>query len=260
MQRLAQHPDDLIVSAETVKDFQLQPGDKVTLRLQDAQTKQYIPVPFHYVGVGKEFPTAPRDSFLLANRDYIAAQTHSNAVGLFLINTGGHAPAPIADVLRRQLGTGVTVTDLTHTRRIIASSLTAVDLSGLTQVELGFALALAAAATGLVLWLGFAERRRTFAIVHALGARPRQLGAFVWSEAGYVLGVGLALGAVGGGLLSHALVKILTGVFDPPPDALAVPWSYLITATAVGIGAVIVAATLAVREASKPQLSVLRDV
>ncbi|MDQ1512019.1 MAG: putative transport system permease protein [Actinomycetota bacterium] len=260
MQRLHQHPDGLIVSAETVKDFQLQPGDKVILRLQDARTKEYTPVTFHYAGVSREFPTAPRDSFLLANRDYVAAQTHSSAVGLFLINTGGHRSAPIADGLRRQLGAGVTVTDLTHTRRIIASSLTAVDLSGLTQVELGFALALAATATGLVLWLGFAERRRTFAIVHALGARPRQLGAFVWSEAGYVLGVGLALGAVGGGLLSSALVKILTGVFDPPPDTLAIPWSYLITAICVGLGAVIVAATLAVREASKPQLSVLREV
>ena len=153
-----------------------------------------------------------------------------------------------------------TVTDLTHTRHIIASSLTAVDLAGLTQVELGFALALAAAATGLVLWLGFAERRRTFAIVHALGARPRQLAAFVWSEASYVLVVGLGLGVIGGGLLSQALVKILTGVFDPPPDALAIPWTYLTIATTVGVIAVVVAASLAVREAGKPQLSVLRDI
>ena len=53
----------------------------------------------------------------------------------------------VADALRARLGTGVTVTDLTHTRHIIASSLTAVDLSGLTEVELGFALALTAAAT-----------------------------------------------------------------------------------------------------------------
>ena len=260
MQRLAQHPDNLIVSAETVKDFQLQPGDQITLRLQDAQTKQYVPVKFHYVGVGKEFPTAPRDSFMLANRDYIAAQTHSAAVGLFLIDTGGNSPAPIADLLRHQIGNGVTITDLTHTRHIIASSLTAVDLSGLTQVELGFALALAAASTGLVLWLGFAERRRTFAIVHALGARPRQIGAFVWSEAGYVLLFGLALGALGGGLLSQALVKILNGVFDPPPDVLAIPWAYLSVAAAVGVAAVAIAASIAVREADKPQLSVLRDV
>ena len=260
VRRLAQHPDDLIVSAETVKDFQLRPGDRITLRLQDAATKRYVPVLFHYAGVGKEFPTAPRDSFLLANRDYIAAKTHSNAVGSFLIGTAGHAPGPIADVLRGQLGAGVTVTDLTHTHHIVASSLTAVDLSGLTRVELGFALVLAAAATGLVLGLGFAERRRTFAIVHALGARPRQLGAFVWSEVGYVLGIGLVLGAVGGGLLSHALVRILTGVFDPPPSVLAIPWSYLLAAAGVGIVAAVLAAALAVREASNPQLAVLRDV
>jgi putative ABC transport system permease protein len=260
MHQLQQRPDSLIVSAETVKDFQLQPGDQVTLRLQDFRTKQYVPVRFHYVGIGKEFPTAPRDSFLLANREYIAAQTHSDGVASFLVDTGHSSPAPIADALRRELGAAVTVTDLTHTRHIVASSLTAVDLAGLTRVELGFALALAAAASGLVLWLGFFERRRTFAIVHALGARRRQVGAFVWGEAGYVLATGLVLGGIGGALLSQALIKILTGVFDPPPSSLAVPWSYLTLAIVVAVAAVGVAATLALREADAPHMSVLRDV
>jgi putative ABC transport system permease protein len=232
----------------------------VILRMQDARTKQYVPVPFHYAGVGKEFPTAPRDSFLLANRDYIAAQTHSDAVGAFLIDTRGRETAAVASVIRSQLGASVTVTDLAHTRRVIASSLTAVDLAGLTRVELGFALALAAAAAGLVLGLGFAERRRTFAIVHALGGRSRQLGAFVWSEAAYVFGFGLILGTIGGALLSQALVRILTGVFDPPPETLAIPWAYLLTATAVGLVAVVIAAMVALREAAHPQLTVLRDV
>ena len=34
------------------------------------------------------------------------------------------------------------------------------------------------------------------------------------------------------------LVKVLTGVFDPPPDALAVPWGYLAALAAVGVAAV----------------------
>jgi putative ABC transport system permease protein len=46
--------------------------------------------------------------------------------------------------------------------------------------ELAFALVLTAAATGLTLGLGFHERRRTFAIATALGARSNQLGGFVW--------------------------------------------------------------------------------
>ena len=38
------------------------------------------------------------------------------------------------------------------------------------------------------------------------------------------------------------LVKVLTGVFDPPPSAIAVPWAYL-TAVAVLIVGCLVAVT-----------------
>jgi len=260
MALLAQHPDNLIVSAETVHDFQLSPGDRITLRLQDARTGRYEPVPFHYIAVGKEFPTAPRDSFLLANRDYVAARTHNDSVGVFLVDTRGNASGRVAAELRSQLGPGVHVTDLEHTRHLLASSLTAVDLSGLTRVELSFALVLGASAAGLVLWLGFAERRRSFAILNALGARPRQLGSFVWTESVFVLVGGLALGAAIGALLSHVLVRILTGVFDPPPEHLSVPSMYLAVAATVGAIAVIVASALALRAAAQPRLSALREV
>jgi putative ABC transport system permease protein len=142
----------------------------------------------------------------------------------------------------------------------VGSSLTAVDLSGLTRVELAFALVLAAASTGLVLALGLNERRRTFAIVSALGASPRQLGGFVWSEATFVTAGGLALGALGAWALAAMLVKVLTGVFDPPPAALAVPWGYLVAVAAVAVGAVALSAAAAIRVASRPAVSVLREL
>ena len=230
--KLASKPDSLLVSAETVHDFQLLPGDAITLRLQDGKTKQYVDVPFHYVGVAKEFPTAPHDSFLLANADYIAKKTGSDTVGAFLVDTGGNNVAVVADALRQQLGTSATVTDLASSRKIVGSSLTAVDLDGLTRVELGFALALAAAATGLTLWLGLTERRRTFAIATALGANQRQLGAFVWAEAGVVTLAGLLTGGLSSWALSNMLVKVLHGVFDPAPESLAVPWPYLTASSA----------------------------
>ncbi|MGI8754329.1 MAG: ABC transporter permease, partial [Acidimicrobiales bacterium] len=148
MATLAAKPDSILVSAETVHDFQLLPGDAVTLRLQNGRTKQYRNVGFHYVGVAKEFPTAPRDSFLLANADYISRQTGSDTVGAFLVDTGGTNIAAVAARVRSQVGSVATVTDLASSRKLIGSSLTAVDLAGLTRVELGFALALAAAATG----------------------------------------------------------------------------------------------------------------
>ena len=258
--QLAAQPDSVLVSLETVHDFQLQPGDPVTLRLQDGRTKQYTDVPFHYAGVAKEFPTAPSDSFLVANADYISRMTGSDTVGAFLVDTGGQTPAAVADRVRAIVGRTAQVTDITTSRRIIGSSLTAVDLAGLTRVELGFALALAAASTGLVLGLGLAERRRTFAIASALGARPRQLAAFVWAEAVLVSVAGLSLGAIGGWTLSHMLVKVLTGVFDPPPAGLAVPWTYLGKVAAAALVAAAAAGVLAVRATRRPAVALIRDL
>ena len=257
---LQAQPDSILVSAETVRDFQLLPGDQITLRLQDGATKQYFDVPFHYAGVVKEFPTAPSDSFLLANADYVARMTGSSTIGAFLVDTGGTGIASVADQLRATVGTSATVTDIISSRRIIGSSLTAVDLNGLTRVELGFALALAAAATGLTLWLGLNERRRTYTIATALGATPRQLGSFVWAEAGVVTGGGLVAGAVGAWALSKMLVNVLHGVFDPPPEHLAIPSAYLAAVVGIAGLSTVLAVLAAIRAARTPHVELLRSL
>jgi putative ABC transport system permease protein len=208
----------------------------------------------------KEFPTAPRDSFFIANRDYVAKTTGSNAVGAFLLQTDGTSPATVAQRVRGVVGPTAKVTDIVNQLQVVGSNLTAVELSGLTKVELGFALVLAAAATGLALGLGFQERRRTFAIAGALGAGRRQLGGFVWSESAFVTTGGLVLGAVIAVAISEMLVKVLTGVFDPPPDVLAVPWGYLAAVTALAIGTVVLAGAVTLRALRRPSVEQLRDL
>lgn len=258
--KLAADPSGVLLSAETVTDFQLRLGDTVNLRLTDRATGAYRPIAFRFVGVVKEFPTAPKDSFIVANAGYLAAQSHSDAVGEFLVNAGGADPAALAGRVRALVGTSATVTDVTSTTRTIGSSLSSIGLGGLTKVELAFALVLAAGATGLLLALGMAERRRTFAIAGALGANGRQLGGMVWAEAGFVTGVGLVCGAVGGWVLSEVLVRVLTGVFDPPPDVLSVPWTYLVLVGVVGVSAVGVAGATAVARARRAPIAVLREL
>ena len=61
----------------------------------------------------------------------------------------------------------------------------------------------------------------------ALGAKPRHLLAFLRSEALLILIAGSFLGYPTGGVVAWMLVKLLTGVFDPPPDHLMIPWLYL---------------------------------
>ena len=257
---LAARPDSILVSAETVKDFQLHPGDLLNLRLQDGRTKHFRTVPFHYAGIVKEFPTAPKDSFFVANASYVASRTGSDAIGTFLVDTGGRHITGVADRIRARLGASAKVTDLANTRRIVGSSLTAVDLAGLTRVELAFALLLAAASGGLVLALGLAERRRTFAIATALGAGRKHLRGLVFGEATVLTACGLVAGSALGAGLAQMLVKVLTDVFDPPPSALAVPWSYLAAAGGVTVAALALAAGAAVRLARRPAIDVLREL
>ncbi|MCW2986659.1 MAG: hypothetical protein JWR63_4229, partial [Conexibacter sp.] len=260
MRTLASRPDGVLVSAETVHDFQLRPGDLINLRLQDGATKRYKTIPFHYVGVAKEFPTAPKDSFFVANEAYVTRATGSDAVGAFLVQTSGRSPSAVARGIQQQLGTSAKVTNIEDQRKVIGSNLTAVELSGLTKIELAFALVLAVAASGLALGVGFQERRRTFAIATALGARGRQLGGFVWGESLFVTVAGLVLGTVLATVISSMLVKVLTGVFDPPPDALSVPWGYVGALVGLTVGAVAAAGALTLRALRRPAIEQLRDL
>jgi putative ABC transport system permease protein len=97
-------------------------------------------------------------------------------------------------------------------------------------------------------------------LVWVLGTHPPQLGGFVWSEV-LVTGVaGTTLGALGGWFLSQMLVKVLTGVFDPPPAHLSVPWAYLGVVAALAVAGLALAALATIRAARRPPLTVLRDL
>jgi putative ABC transport system permease protein len=224
---LASHPNGALVSVETVKDYHLRPGERLNLRLQSAKDHKYHVAPFRFVGIVREFPTAPKDSFIVANSGYIAKQTGTNAQETVLMRASGSPSKLAAEASKVARPIGAKVTRIGSTQAVISSSLTAVSVSGLTRLELTFAAAFVAAATGLVMALGIAERRRTFAILSALGAKSKHLGAFLWSEGLLILISGLLIGSALGFGVADMLVKVLTGVFDPPPESLVVPWSYL---------------------------------
>jgi putative ABC transport system permease protein len=166
----------------------------------------------------------------------------------------------VAARVRHAVGATAQVSDIQAQRRVVGSNLTAVELGGLTRVELAFALVLAAAACGMTLAAGFRERRRTFAITHALGARRRQLGAFVWSEAAVVAVGGVVLGGVLAVMMSALLIKVLTGVFDPPPDSASVPWGYLLALVVLTLGAAASAGAATLRRLTRTTPEELRDL
>jgi hypothetical protein len=71
---------------------------------------------------------------------------------------------------------------------------------------------------------------------------------------GGVIGIALGFG------LAQMLVTILTGVFDPPPEVLTVPWIYLALLALAAITSM-VAAVLSTQVASRrPVVEALRDL
>ena len=94
----------------------------------------------------------------------------------------------------------------------------------------------------------------------SLGAPLREIGAFLWSEAMLVLGSGILLAAGLGWLASKMLVAMLQHVFDPPPDALAIPWGFLAGLGGAAVLAAAVATALAALELRRlPLGAVLRE-
>jgi putative ABC transport system permease protein len=250
LQSLAGNPDGVLASEETVQDFQLQLGDTLNLRLQFAGDHQYHSVPFRFVGTAREFPTAPKDSFLVVNSAYLAKVTGSAAEEIVLARSDD--PPTAASNLHRLFVTDpvLKVTALGDVRSLISSTLTSVDLRALTQLELCFGFLLIIVAAGLVLGLGFAERHRTFAILAALGAKPHQLGAFLHGEAVLVTVAGLVFGLLTGVGIASMLVVMLAGVFDPPPETIAVPIGYILVIV-VGAIAAATAVTMGFEQAHR---------
>jgi putative ABC transport system permease protein len=245
MQRLREEPSGILVSKETITDYSLAEGDLLRLRVLDHRSGRFHIVPFHVVGTVQEFPSAPRDSFMVANLSYLAAADHAGGANVVFASASESPTAVAARVAAATRGLGVSVKNIDQQAVQTASSITTIDLTGISHLEEAFAILLAVAAMLLFVSLLVEERRHEFATMAALGASLRDVGAFVRSEAVAVLGAGAVLGAALGWLLAEMLVAMLQHVFDPPPDRLAIPWGFIALLGAGALAGAILASALA---------------
>jgi putative ABC transport system permease protein len=259
LERLRAHPDGILVSKETITDYSLNLGDLLRLRVLDHRNGRFHVVPFHVIGVVQEFPSAPRDSFMVANLSYLAAADHAGGPNVVFAKASD-PPAAAARIAAATRSDGTIVKNITQQAQETVSSITTVDLRGISKILEAFTVLLAAAAMALFVALEQSERRHEFATMAALGARLREIRGFAWSEAALVLVAGVALAAGLGLLLSLMLIAMLEHAFDPPPDSLAIPWRYLTELFGGALlGTGIAAAIAAVAQARMPLGAILRE-
>ncbi|MFL5827534.1 MAG: ABC transporter permease, partial [Thermoleophilaceae bacterium] len=161
--RLAKTPDGILVSKETITDYSLKPGDLLRLRVLDQRTGKFRVVPFHVIGTVQEFPSAPKDSFMVTNLPYLSRASNSGGPNVVFAKTGGNAAAVAKRVAAATKGAGTEVHNIAEQTAVTTSSITTVDLRGISRIEEAFAIALAAGAVALFIAVGIAERRREFA-------------------------------------------------------------------------------------------------
>jgi len=260
MARLRATPDGILVSRETLADYQLGRGDLLRLRGLEHTTGRFVVAPFHVVGIVQELPSAPRDSFMVTNLADLQKGTHDPGANVVLAMASAAPTAVATRVAQATAVDGTTVKDITSRAKATVSSVSTVDLTGIGRIEEVFVVVLAGAAMALFVTLALRERSRELATMAALSASLRDIAAFVRSEAALILVVGVVLAAGLGRLLSVLLVAMLQHVFDPPPDALAVPWVFLAGLAGAAIaGAVIATAPAARRLKHLPLTAILRE-
>lgn len=247
MRGLRSSTDGILVSKETIADYSLRLGDLLRLRVLDRQSGHFRTAGFHVVGIVQEFPSAPRDSFMVVNARYLQSLNAAGGPDVVFAKTSGDPAAVAKRVAAATRTDGVTVKDIRHQAAQTASSITAVDLSGISRLEEAFTILLAAAAMWLFVNLTVSERRHEFATMAAVGASLQDIAGFVRSEAAVILVAAVALAAVLGWLLSEMLVAMLQHVFDPPPDQVAVPWGYLAELGLAGLLGALIAIALNAR-------------
>jgi putative ABC transport system permease protein len=260
MSRLQGRPDGIIVSKETITDYSLKVGDLLRLRVLDHHSGKFRIVPFHVVGTVQEFPSAPRDSFMVANLSYLQKADRAGGPNAVFASVSEDPAAVASRVAAATKGFGVSVKDIRQQAVQTVSSITTVDLTGISRLEQAFAIVLAAAAMWLFVNLVVSERRHEFATMAALGASLRDIGAFVRTEAVAVLAAALALAAALGWLLAEMLIAMLQHVFDPPPDHLAIPWGFLGLLALAAVAGALLAAAVAARSLRRlPLGAILRE-
>ena len=135
----------------------------------DQRTGQFRVAPFHVIGTVQEFPSAPRDSFMVTNLSYLDQLTHSGPNVVFA-KTSGSPPAVASRVAAATAPLGTEVKNIDQQTAQTVTSITTVDLTGISHLEEVFAVVLVAAATAIFVLGAVAERRHEFATMTAIGA------------------------------------------------------------------------------------------
>ncbi len=249
MTALKNDPQGLLVQKRTADDLQVGAGDKVRVLLARGTKHQALKT-FHVLGTYSNFPGFPEGADVIANLSTYEADTKLHGADFFLAraNNGGGGLASAARALRAGPGShdplNIDTTKTTLSKD--QSSLTALNVHGLVDLDSLYTLLMTAAGVAIFVFGLLLARRREYIALRAHGLHGRELQALVLGEAGLMAVAGLGAGLLVGAGLAYLMVRVLRPLFILTPH-LALPVGELITLAGLALAVALLSATAATR-------------
>lgn len=223
-------PTAVLVSQDMAAFLKAKVGDPLHVLLVRA-TPDQVEVKLHIIGLFDRMPGFPDGADAVMSIREHATRVPAKAPDFFLAaTTGGDSAGLARAVASLEQGPGARSALQFDTRLTTLasdqSSLAALNIAGLTNLDSTFALLMGAVAVGIFVFGLLLQRRREYITLRAQGLVPRTIRLLIAGEAGAVALGGAAAGFLVGAVMGYYFVIVLRPLFVLTP-------SYTLSAAAV---------------------------
>ncbi len=216
----------LLLSTDMASFLQADIGDRLDVLLARA-TDQQIAVRFRVTGLYERLPGFPDGADAVISIQQHTTDVPTKTPDFFLATTTGSDAQlnQAVDALRRGPGAkgDIQIETRIDTLARDQSSLAALNIGGLVDLDNAFSLLIAATAASIFVFGLLLQRRREFITLRALGLAPNSLRRLIIAEASTVAITGIVAGLAIGTTMGLFFVTILRPLFVLPPPYVMPP-------------------------------------
>ena len=242
--RLERDPSAVFLSEDMADFLRAKPGDPLEITLVRSTAEQ-VEIRMRVAGLYRRLSGFPDGADALMSVAVHTAAVPSKTPDFFLAATTGSGDGALRAAVAG-LGRGPGAADrLQIDTRLTTlardqSSLAALNIAGLVDLDSWFALAMVVVTIGIFVFGLLLARRREYVTLRAQGLEPRAIRGLIAAESGTVAVIGVAAGLLVGAAMGFYFVTVLRPLFVlHPPYSL--PLSGLATPTALVVGATLLA-------------------
>ena len=263
LQTLQDDPTAVLVSREMASFLRTKPGDILHVLLARATPDQVV-VDLHIIGLFERLPGFPDGADALMSIHEHTAMVPSKAPDFFLAAAASNDDAGLQRAVS-SLEQGPAATDYLQidTRATLLardqSSLAALNVAGLADLDSTFALAMAVVAIAIFVFGLLLQRRREYVTLRAQGLEARTVGALITAEASTVAIGGVLAGLLVGAGMGFYFVSVLRPLFVLNPT-YTLPVAAAATPVVLVAAATLIASIAALRLVNRLEpTELLRD-